>query len=97
MESRNLIGGLLAGAAIGVAVGMLLAPRSGDDSRKKIVRGSKGLIDDLRTSMEDGIDSLKNQFKGAVEETAKRGKESLLHGANGAKEAINYASDKVKS
>jgi hypothetical protein len=41
MEAKNLIGGLLAGAAIGVAVGILLAPRSGEQTRKKLMRESK--------------------------------------------------------
>ncbi|MBK7652391.1 MAG: YtxH domain-containing protein [Flammeovirgaceae bacterium] len=38
MEAKNLVGGLLAGAAIGVAVGVLLAPRSGEQTRKNHAR-----------------------------------------------------------
>lgn len=41
------VAGLLIGAAAGVAVGMLLAPSAGTDSRKKILDGANSLLDQL--------------------------------------------------
>ena len=41
------VAGLLIGAAAGVAVGMLLAPSAGNDSRKKILDGANTLLDQL--------------------------------------------------
>ena len=49
METKNLIGGLLAGAAIGVAVGILLAPRSGQQTRKKISKESTSSINSFES------------------------------------------------
>lgn len=88
MEAKNLIGGLLAGAAIGVAIGILLAPRSGEATRKRIVRESRDAVDDLESTLQGGIDSLKSQFNAAVNETVKRSKEVVAHAANGAKELV---------
>jgi gas vesicle protein len=79
MESRNLIGGLLAGAAIGVAVGILLAPRSGDQTRKKIKRDSKHLMGGLKHSVEDSIDTLRDQYNHGIDELAKRSKGTIAN------------------
>jgi gas vesicle protein len=40
MNAKNLIGGLLAGAAVGVAIGILLAPGSGKETKAKLTKGS---------------------------------------------------------
>ncbi len=42
----KVIGGFLLGTAIGAATGLLLAPRSGRKTRKKIKNESKKLADD---------------------------------------------------
>jgi gas vesicle protein len=80
MDAKNLIGGLLAGAAIGVAIGMLLAPSSGEETRNKIAKGSKKLTDGLKGSIEDSIDSVKNKFNYGLDELARRGKEAVADG-----------------
>jgi gas vesicle protein len=85
MNVKNLIGGILAGTAIGVAIGILLAPASGEETRKKIAEGSKKLADDLKNSVGGSIDSIKSKFNQGVDETARRGKE-----------AVSNASEKVK-
>ncbi len=79
METKNLIGGLLAATAIGIAVGILLAPGSGEQTRSKIAKGSRQLTDDLKSTMADGLDSLKSQFSRGVQETSKRVKDSLVY------------------
>ena len=51
MEKQNdngkLITGLLIGAAIGAALGLLFAPGKGSDTRKKVFEGAEDLADDL--------------------------------------------------
>jgi gas vesicle protein len=79
MEAKNLVGGLLAGAAIGVAVGVLLAPRSGEQTRKKIMRESKKLMGGLKHSMEDSVDTLKGRYNHGVDELAKRSKGAIAN------------------
>ena len=82
MEAKNLIGGLLAGAAIGVAVGILLAPRSGQQTRKKISKESKHLMGDLKHTLGDSVDSLKSQYNHGIDELVKRSKGAIANASD---------------
>jgi gas vesicle protein len=85
MNSKNLIGGLLAGAAVGVAIGMLLAPASGKETKAKLVKGSNKLVDGLKETVEDSIESIKSQFNEAVDGVVKKGKETFNGNRDGVK------------
>lgn len=85
MNAKSLIGGLLAGAALGLAAGILLAPSSGVQTRKKLMKGSSKLKDELLSSVEDSLDALRAQFNSKIDKLAKQGKET-----------INHASERVK-
>ena len=85
MNAKNLIGGLLAGAAVGVAIGMLLAPDSGAKTQQKLVKGARKIGDDLMRSAEGSIQSVKDRFNTKVDEVADRGREG-----------ISRASEKIK-
>jgi gas vesicle protein len=85
MNAKNLIGGFLAGAAIGVAAGLLMAPYSGAKARRKLVRGGMKVKRNVIDYVENSIDSLRSQFNDKIDQIAKRGKE-----------AVNHASEKVK-
>ena len=64
------VAGLLIGAAAGVAVGMLLAPSAGTDSRKKILDGANTLLDQLGGQfggLADTVKSTINQLAGQVQ------------------------------
>jgi ferritin-like metal-binding protein YciE/gas vesicle protein len=64
------VAGLLIGAAAGVAVGMLLAPNAGTDSRKKILDGANTLLDQLGGQfggLADTVKSTLNQLSGQVQ------------------------------
>lgn len=75
MNTKNLIGGLLAGAAIGVAIGILLAPSSGKQTREDVASGSRKLSDSIKGSVEESLESLKGKFNNSVEEVVKRGRD----------------------
>ena len=85
MNARNLIGGFLAGAAIGVAAGLLMAPYSGAKARRKLVRGSVKMKKNVVDYVENSIDNLRDQFNDKIDTISKRGKE-----------AINGVSERVK-
>ena len=86
MDSKRMIGGLLAAAAIGAAIGILLAPASGERTRVKLARGSRKMVDSLEDTVEDSIELLKDRFNSGVDEVFKKGKE-----------LINHANDKIKA
>jgi gas vesicle protein len=80
-NQQKLLGGLI----LGIAVGILLAPSSGEKTRKKIIDGSVGLKNDLMTSVNDAIESLRKQFVSKIDQLAR-----------GGKEAVNQASENTK-
>ena len=85
MKESKLIGGLIAATAIGVAIGLLLAPSSGQQTRKKIIDGSLKFKDDFMSSVDSSIEALRKQINSRIDQLAK-----------GGKEAVNSASEKVK-
>ncbi len=63
----NLVLGLLAGAAIGAAAGMLYTPYKGSVLRKVIRRKGEGVIDDVAETIEDRIEQLSHAFTEKLE------------------------------
>lgn len=86
MDAKNLIGGLLAGAAIGVAIGILLAPKSGAETREDISKGSRKLTDSLKGTMDDSLELLKEKFNAGVDDVTRR-----------SKDGVSNANDKMKA
>ena len=85
MKEARVIGGLIAATAIGMAIGLLLAPSSGKNTRKKILDGSMKVKDDFVSSVESSIDALRKQLNAKIDQLAK-----------GGKDVVNHASEKVK-
>lgn len=85
MNAKNLIGGFLAGAALGVAAGLLMAPQSGAKTRKKLVKGSMKVKKNVVDYVENSIEGLRSQFNDKLDQATKKGKE-----------IINGAAEKVK-
>jgi len=84
-DPKNLIGGFIAGAAVGIAIGMLLAPNEGKKTRQKIVDGSVKLKDNLVGTVNESIEKLKDQFNTKIDQMAKEGKQK-----------VDYTSEKIK-
>jgi gas vesicle protein len=84
MNAKNLIGGLLAGLGIGVAIGILIAPASGKKTRDDLIKGSRKLTDSLKRTLtaavEDSVESLKSRFGTGLDESGRMGKEVLTPG-----------------
>ncbi len=60
-NSDNFIGGLLAGTALGTVIGLLIAPRSGKQTRRVLKKSADAvpdLIEDLSTSVQFHADKL---------------------------------------
>lgn len=84
-SNAKVILGILAAGAVGVAVGMLLAPEKGSDLRKSI----KGSIDDLGDKIGDLISEGKEKLMGVTDE--------LKTHANGVKKEVKTGADHIKS
>lgn len=62
-NNSKIILALLAGAAAGVAIGILIAPEKGSESRKKITDTAKKLADTLLTKAEETLDEMAGKTK----------------------------------
>lgn len=85
MDSRKLIGGLLAASAIGVAIGMLLAPRSGSKTREYLASKSRQLTDGLKETVDESVQNLKEGLGLGAEKLVKNGRDMINSGIDKAK------------
>jgi gas vesicle protein len=74
-KSGNVIGALLLGAAVGAALGILLAPDKGSETRKKLFDGAKGFTDDLKKKTKEAVDKFKGKADEASDYAEKKGDE----------------------
>lgn len=80
---KELASGFAMGLAVGGALGILLAPRSGRDTRDLVVETAKESVDGaiavgeaLKERAQDGIDQMKGQVKKASEVGARAYREA---------------------
>jgi gas vesicle protein len=107
MEERSGFGYFLLGLGIGVAAGILWAPRSGEETRQLIADRAGDGADYLRTRAQDGTEYVKNQSenlkqsasdlydKGRV--TVAKHKENIAAAVDAGKHAYREALSDVKS
>ena len=76
---------MIVGIALGVAAGLLLAPTSGEKTRKKLAKVPLKLKNKVKDYVETSVGDLRDQFNERIDQIAKRGKET-----------INHVSEKVK-
>lgn len=89
-DSRAVLG-FLAGAAIGAIAGILFAPDKGSETRRKISRKSSELGESLKNSFNDFVDSVKESYATAKQETetlAEKGKSEFKSLKNEVKNAL---------
>ncbi|MGL5273242.1 MAG: YtxH domain-containing protein [Phocaeicola sp.] len=65
MKALNLLAAFIGGAAVGAAVGLLLAPDKGEETRRKIAETLREKGIDLNPSqMSDLVDKITSKIKG---------------------------------
>jgi gas vesicle protein len=103
MNAKNLIGGFIVGAALGAAAGLLLAPASGEKTRRKIVKGSQKVKQSVVDYVEGSIDGLRTQINRRIDQVTGRAKDGVNYAADRveqaagrAKEAVNYTAERAE-
>ncbi len=67
----------IAGVAAGVAIGMLMAPEKGSETRRRIAEGSSDLWDSMKNQFSGMVDTMKDEYdhaKGMVSDMASKAK-----------------------
>ena len=64
----NVVIGALAGIAVGAMLGVLFAPETGVETRKKIFKKSKDSADALKDIFNEFIDNMSEHFEKTKEE-----------------------------
>lgn len=71
-SSGKVFAGFVIGAALGVAAGLLFAPSSGVETRKKLKKRSEELTDDLAVNLEKKLDDVKKYMVDLTDDTRAR-------------------------
>ena len=67
MSAKKILLGLAAGAAIGTALAILLAPDKGAATRKKIMDMADDYASDLKEKVNDGFKAVASKFENLAE------------------------------
>lgn len=86
-NTAKIITGVIAGAAAGAISGILLAPDSGKNTRKKIVNGTNDMVENLKEEMKTKAEEAKGTYNESVERAAK----STKNGVDMAKEKLTMS------
>jgi gas vesicle protein len=70
MSSGKVLLGVVAGVAVGAALGVLFAPDKGWNTRKRISKKAEDIADDLREKFDEFLDSISVKVDKAKEDFA---------------------------
>ena len=95
IKNGNGIIALLAGAAIGVGLGILFAPDKGSNTREKIKDGFDDLKDQAKSKLDFLDDETKEKFADKKEELKEKVENLLSDTSYKAEEAITFLEEKL--
>ena len=90
-----LVLSFLAGAAIGTGIALLLAPRSGKETREKIQENAEEAVDKIRTYAQQAQERLKEAYEEGLD-AVKDKKSVLMSAIEAGREAMERDRDKQK-
>ena len=68
MSSKNVLLGVVAGAAAGAVLGILFSPAKGSVTRKRIVKRGADYADDAKEKFNEYIDAINDEYDTIKEE-----------------------------
>lgn len=68
MSASKVLLGMVAGFTIGAAVGILLAPDSGENTRQRLLSKGEDFAADLRSKFDEFLDEFINKIDSGVDE-----------------------------
>jgi gas vesicle protein len=74
------LGMFVAGVAIGVGAGILMAPNSGKKTRKRLLDESRKVTDQFADTLTKKLDTVKSSYNKRIDDYAKSGK-TVIDGA----------------
>lgn len=92
MSTSKVLIGIIAGLAAGAVVGVLMAPDSGTNTRKKLSTKGQGYVDDLKSKFNDFLDGFMSHVETVKDEAtdfADRAKNKI---GDSVKKVGNYTS-----
>jgi len=78
MNAGKFLTGLISGAAVGAAIGLLFAPKKGKDVRKKIGETSDNYISDAKSKFNEFSDNLNDKVEALKTKTKANMSDSKL-------------------
>ena len=91
MSSGKVILGVLAGVAVGAALGVLFAPDKGWNTRKRISKKGEDIIEDLREKFDEFLDTVSAKVDEVKEEVSDFSKKTKAKADEAKKEAKTAA------
>ena len=88
--------GLIVAIVTGAAIGLLLAPRSGKDTRKKITNDSDKFLKDLQDTISNGFSSIRNQYDDARENLSSKYNDAVDTVASRTKDGVERVERNTK-
>ncbi len=68
MSTGKVLLGILAGVTAGALLGVLFAPDKGCETRKKVARKGKDLVDDLEETVKNFLSEVTEKFESALKD-----------------------------
>lgn len=68
MNASKLLLGILGGVAVGAIAGVLMAPDKGSKTRKKIMKKSRDLADDMKEKFEELYENATDKYEDLLQD-----------------------------
>jgi len=100
MKSVKIIFGALAGVALGIQIGLLVAPQKGADTRKKLTKRGEEYLNDFNGQLNhlvkgfsEKFDKINKEIANVAEETKAKSNEWLGQAKSKGKDQVDKAKD----